>query len=245
MSVSRSIFLSLVGSVTLYAVAEVSNSFTPIFCAVLKALPALLCAMGSFRCLRKAQTEKIRQNVAVRYCTLVILGLSFCAGGDLLLRLDKADPHDPLYFLLGLMSFFLGHVLFICAFWFDGGNGLQLKWGILIYTYMAVYVFYILKRIPGEDILLRSGVVSYCVIIGTMCHRSISLSVDAYPRVESTLYATYGSLFFVISDSLLAYNRFISPIPLDFVWVLGTYFIAIAFIASSCDGSSRWAAGWQ
>jgi alkylglycerol monooxygenase len=241
----RSIFFYLFVSVTLYGLAETANVFTPIVCAVLKALPALFCAMGSFRCLTKAlRSEKIRQNAAIRYCTLVIFGLIFCAGGDLMLRLDK-ESVDQKCFLLGLISFLLGHLLFICAFWFDGGNGVQLKWGTLIYTYMAVYVFYILTKIPEEDYILRTGVVSYCLIIGTMCHRSISLSVDAYPRVQSTLYAMYGSIFFILSDSLLAYNRFISPIPFDFVWVLGTYFVAVALIASSCDGSSRWAAGWQ
>jgi uncharacterized membrane protein YhhN len=242
----RSILISVICSVGLYSLAEFSNIFTPIVCALLKAFPAILCAFGSYRCLRSAQSnERIRHSIAIRYCTSIILGLIFCALGDFFLRLDKINSQSDQYFLLGLVSFFLGHLLFIIAFWLDGGNGLQVTWGVLIYTYMAVYLFYILSKIPEEEVILRGGVVAYCIIIGTMCHRSISLSFDAYPKVESTLYATYGSVLFVVSDSLLAYNRFINPVPYDFLWVLGTYFLAISFIASSSAGCSRWGAGWQ
>lgn len=241
----RSILISVVCAVGLYSLVESSNLFTPVVCATIKALPALLCAFGSYKCLRKAHSnEKIRHSIAVRYCTSIVLGLIFCAFGDFFLRLDKSSDSEK-YFLLGLISFFLGHLLFIIAFWLDGGNGLQITWGVLIYAYVAIYLFYILSRIPEQEEILRGGVVAYCFIIGTMCHRSISLSFDAYPKVESTLYATYGSVLFVISDSLLAYNRFVDPIPYDFVWVLGTYFLAISFIASSSAGCSRWGAGWQ
>ena len=41
----------------------------------------------------------------------------------------------------------------------------------------------------------------------------LSLSWDAYPGLESTAYATMGSAAFLLSDSLLAYNRFVAPIP--------------------------------
>ena len=239
------LFVSIL--VILYGFVEFSEIFTPEFCAIFKSLPALYCAFRAFNCWKQTTNkQKIRHNIAFQYCFTIITGLIFCAGGDFFLRLDKAGYKiEPSFFILGLLSFLIGHIFFIIAFWLDGGNGLQLKWGVLIYLYVAIYLFYILKRIPQEDNILRTGVTTYCIIIGTMCHRSLSLSFDAYPRVQSTKFATYGSIFFVISDSLLAYNRFINPIPFDYVWVLGTYFLALVFLASSCDGSSRWAAGWQ
>jgi uncharacterized membrane protein YhhN len=36
----------------------------------------------------------------------------------------------------------------------------------------------------------------------------------------------FGALFFVISDSLLAVNKFIQPLPYSGVLVLGTYYSA-------------------
>ena len=39
-----------------------------------------------------------------------------------------------------------------------------------------------------------------------------------------------GACFFMLSDSLLATNRFVQPMPLAQVWVLATYYAAQAFI---------------
>ena len=37
--------------------------------------------------------------------------------------------------------------------------------------------------------------------------------MDAYPGLESTFYAVVGSLTFLVSDTVLAYNRFVAPVP--------------------------------
>ncbi|MEO6519950.1 MAG: lysoplasmalogenase family protein, partial [Pseudoxanthomonas sp.] len=47
--------------------------------------------------------------------------------------------------------------------------------------------------------------------------------------------AAIGALFFVISDTLLAWNRFGGGIHLAPLWVLGTYFVAQWYIARSVD----------
>ncbi|WP_341890481.1 lysoplasmalogenase family protein, partial [Variovorax sp. YR752] len=35
-----------------------------------------------------------------------------------------------------------------------------------------------------------------------------------------------GACFFMLSDALLAINRFVSPLPLASLWVLATYYAA-------------------
>ena len=35
-----------------------------------------------------------------------------------------------------------------------------------------------------------------------------------------------GACFFMLSDALLAINRFVSPLPLASLWVLSTYYVA-------------------
>jgi hypothetical protein len=47
--------------------------------------------------------------------------------------------------------------------------------------------------------------------------------------------AAVGAAFFVVSDTLLAWNRFGGGIPLASLWVLATYFIAQWYIARSVD----------
>lgn len=73
----------------------------------------------------------------------------------------------------------------------------------------------------------------------------LSLSLDAYPGMESPAYAALGSVLFLLSDSLLAFNRFVAPIPLGRLLVLVLYFLALALIASSSAGVARWKVGWD
>jgi uncharacterized membrane protein YhhN len=47
----------------------------------------------------------------------------------------------------------------------------------------------------------------------------------AEPTLENRT-VLFGALFFVVSDSLLAINKFIMPLPYSGVLVLGTYYSA-------------------
>jgi uncharacterized membrane protein YhhN len=234
-------------AVFLNIIIETSDVLSPRICGMSKMLPALLCALNSFQLKLKAEKKKkSRHHAPARYCIPIVFGLIFCAGGDYSLRMEEVGTEkDVPYFIIGLVSFLIGHILFIVGFVRDGGNGFQMKWGVVLYGFLGGYLSFLWQYIPADDTVLRIGVVAYCLIIATMCHRSISLSLDAYPTVESTLYATIGSVLFVASDTLLAYNKFVSPIPLQQIWVLGTYFAAIAFISASCAGTDRWSVGWE
>ena len=233
-------------AVAVYSVVELYDLLPPHICGVTKAIPALLCACNSYLLKVKAEKKKkMRRHAPARYCMPVVLGLLFCAMGDLSLRLEGVSNSGVPYFIIGLASFLIGHVMFVIAYVRDGGNGLQLGWGVLLYGFLSAYVIVILQHVASDDVVLKIGVVAYCVVIATMCHRSISLSRDAYPSVESTQYAVIGSALFVVSDSILAYNRFVAPVPLQSVWVLGTYFSAIALISASCAGMDRWSVGWE
>jgi uncharacterized membrane protein YhhN len=45
--------------------------------------------------------------------------------------------------------------------------------------------------------------------------------------------AALGGLLFMVSDTLLAVNKFAQPLPLSALWILSTYWLAQACIASS------------
>ena len=45
-------------------------------------------------------------------------------------------------------------------------------------------------------------------------------------RDRAALGVAIGAGFFMLSDSLLAVNRFVSPLPMSQVWVLSTYYAA-------------------
>ncbi|HNK54405.1 MAG TPA: lysoplasmalogenase family protein, partial [Ottowia sp.] len=53
----------------------------------------------------------------------------------------------------------------------------------------------------------------------------------AKPAPPTSAFAL-GAGLFMLSDSLLATNRFVQPLPLAPLWVLGSYFIAQLLIAA-------------
>jgi uncharacterized membrane protein YhhN len=40
----------------------------------------------------------------------------------------------------------------------------------------------------------------------------------------------WGSVLFMLSDTLLAVDKFVSPLPVAGLWVLATYYLAQGFI---------------
>jgi uncharacterized membrane protein YhhN len=48
-----------------------------------------------------------------------------------------------------------------------------------------------------------------------------------------------GAGFFMLSDTLLAINRFVSPLPMSQVWVLSTYYVAQVLIVVGMLRSGR------
>ena len=65
--------------------------------------------------------------------------------------------------------------------------------------------------------VLRAGVSIYAVLICTMLLAAL--------MQRSLLYAL-GALLFVISDFILAWNKFVEPVPYRDILVLGTYLSA-------------------
>lgn len=211
-------------------------------------MPAMTCISQIIRLSNiSSPRQKYKSKSPSGYANPIILGMLFCAGGDFALRLDDAGKFIPQteipYFLVGLISFLIGHFLFIYAFCKDGGNGLQLKWGVVCYLFAGAIIYSCLQHIPENDIILKVGVSIYGLTIATMTHRSISMYLDAYPRMFSAWIGMCGAIVFVASDSILAVNKFITPVPFAMYFILSTYFSALALIASSCAGHERWTLG--
>ncbi|REM30343.1 hypothetical protein DSI31_14710, partial [Mycobacterium tuberculosis] len=55
----------------------------------------------------------------------------------------------------------------------------------------------------------------------------------------SAAWVAVGSCFFMLSDSLLATNQFVSPLPLAPLWVLSTYYAAQMLIVRHARPSRK------
>ena len=92
---------------------------------------------------------------------------------------------------------------------------------------MALLCTAVFKILPGAPAgIERIGASCYAVLI------CIMLTLGLLQR--SSLYAL-GAVLFVFSDFILAWNRFVEPVPYRNYLVLGTYFLAqwLLFVRST------------
>lgn len=159
------------------------------------------------------------------YKWLIVVGLIFCLGGDIFLMLPTK------YFIVGLVSFLIGHFLYIAAFVSDGGFHLALGWIIPLVVYGVIY-YRILAPGLGK---LQGPVIVYILAILTMAWQAWG-RWSAVPG-PAALLAAIGAGLFVISDSFLAYDRFRHKFKAARIIVLSTYWVAQWLIAYSVISS--------
>ncbi len=163
------------------------------------------------------------------YKILILIGLVFCLGGDVFLMLPVK------YFIMGLASFLIGHIFYIVAFVIDGGFLLSL-WLLPLLVY-GVFIYWLLHPHLSK---MRGPVIAYVVIILTMAWQA--LAHWSLWHTTSALLAASGAVFFVISDSILAVDRFRGKFRSARVLVLSTYWLAQWLIALSVGGYSAFVA---
>ncbi|HUH98562.1 MAG TPA: lysoplasmalogenase [Anaerolineales bacterium] len=138
------------------------------------------------------------------------LGLLFSLIGDLLLL----SP-DRL-FLPGLIAFLLAQVAYIIGFSSQAApaNAWDLVFG---FTILLSAIRILQRLIPAlrsrglNRLVLPVGI--YALIISTMLFFAVrTLAAPAW-QTNATVLASVGALLFYISDLILAWNRFVSPIP--------------------------------
>ncbi len=156
------------------------------------------------------------------YKWFVVIGLIFSLGGDVFLML----PQDR--FMLGLLSFLIAHLWYIVAFSL-GVEQLLTSWGIIPLLIYGLVMGVLL--LPGVKAKLRLPVALYVLIILIMAWRAVERWVQIGDA--SSILALAGALFFVVSDSVLALDRFRRPFPSARAIVLSTYFLAQWLIALS------------
>ncbi|WP_366141297.1 lysoplasmalogenase [uncultured Rossellomorea sp.] len=136
------------------------------------------------------------------------------------------DGFIVLSFVAGLGAFLIGHVFYLMGFIrMSRFNKARLAALLPI----ALYSFFIGRQLitalqtDGNDGLVLP-VVSYMLVISLMALTAI---------LTGNLWATVGSILFVISDSILSWNMFVAAIPYSDVLIMTTYYSAQFLIASS------------
>lgn len=152
---------------------------------------------------------------------LIFAGLIFSLFGDIFLML-KSDK-----FIHGLASFLIAHICYIAAFSQTVGFNSNI-WLILT---LSVYSFGLLWVLMPHLGKLKWAVVAYAVSLFLMVLTSFSWYQLSWLPFASL--AFFGALMFMLSDSVLAINRFAKPFKLAQPIILVTYYMAQSLIALS------------
>lgn len=159
----------------------------------------------------------------------VIAAILFSLAGDMLLMFEARISS---FFMFGLFSFLIAHICYIFAYQnhqaetegneLQGIQKIRLAFPIVLAgTGLTVVLYPVLGA-------LQFPVMIYALILVVM----VLNALFRYGRTndKSFWFVFGGSLLFMLSDSLLAVNKFLTSIPMAGVLIMSTYIAAQLFI---------------
>jgi len=168
-----------------------------------------------------AYPKSARGRFGLKSLALLAAALAGSLAGDVFLMFGG-------FFIPGLVSFLVAHLFYVALFkhgqrWFPHRGALAATLGIGA----AMYAFLWTGGLPAT---LRAPVAAYVLVIALMAAQAIGRATVL--RDGPSVLVAVGAGFFMLSDSLLATNRFVQPLPMAQVWVLATYYAAQALIVA-------------
>jgi uncharacterized membrane protein YhhN len=155
-------------------------------------------------------------GATTRFDAFLVVALVFSLVGDVFLML----PGN--YFIPGLASFLVAHVFYIALF--RQGQGWFPSKRALIGVLAVGAVMYSIVWGGLNDPVLKIAVAAYVSVISLMAAQAIGRATatgDAASR-----WVALGACVFMVSDSLIAINKFVTPVALSSLWILATYYAA-------------------
>lgn len=204
------------GAAVALGVAHIAARYLPLprVAAVLKPVPiailAGLVALGT-------------GAVGPGYRALVVAALVFSLIGDVCLVFPKR-------FTVGLASFLVAHVLYLAAFAPAGAWDVAAwLWLVPFALLAAALLAYLWPHLGAK----RGPVAAYATVIAVMGWRAVVRAAAPDVPAPSGAFACAGALVFMVSDGVLAVNRFAYRFRAAEAIVMATYYAAQTLIALS------------
>jgi uncharacterized membrane protein YhhN len=147
----------------------------------------------------------------------LIAALVFSLLGDVYLMLPAN------LFVAGLAAFLVGHLAYIDAF--HAALTWRLVWSAIVLGVTAPVGLRIVGAAPGTP--LKVAVTAYMLVIGVMAGSAIAAGMPA---------AIVGALLFMLSDSMIAWNRFVAPFASARVAIIVTYHVGQVLLVYALRG---------
>lgn len=155
----------------------------------------------------------------------ILLALFFSTIGDILLM-----PNVNL-FIGGILGFLVAHVFYISAFLSEERQRLNeiKRWKKMILILgILVFASLLILLLPQlENFILKTAIIIYGSMLLALLFSS-TISKPNHPKSSDLI--VIGAFLFMLSDSMIAINKFLIELPVSALLIMGTYTIAQAFL---------------
>jgi uncharacterized membrane protein YhhN len=150
---------------------------------------------------------------------LIALILSAC--GDILLEVNL--------FIFGVGAFLLAQLCYASIF-IRSWQSFTTRWlaSVVLVVFMLVMLLLLLPNLAD----LQLPVIAYLIVIGLMGLAAIQSSQAFY-------WSVLGAIIFIVSDSFIAIDKFLYPIPMRSYCVMITYYMAQWMLIAGLLASGR------
>ena len=138
------------------------------------------------------------------------VGILFSLVGDVLLMISL----DRM-FILGLIAFLFAHISYVMGF---RNELMQINaWSGLLIVFLLISLVRVIRQIASAmrakgQARLVGPVVLYSLVISLMLYAAMSTISNPEWKNNASFLASAGAFLFYISDLILAWNKFVSPI---------------------------------
>lgn len=154
------------------------------------------------------------------------LALVFSLAGDVLLML-----HSDGLFVFGLGAFLVAHICFINTY-YNRVKGRKIplaQWALSLLPFVLFvggFLSVLVPSLQAKELTkpLVVPVTAYACILGLMGYSALMRRGGVSP--QGFAWVITGAVFFIVSDSFIALNHFIAPIPQPTLLIMATYGIA-------------------
>ena len=144
--------------------------------------------------------------------------------GDLFMM----SSDEFLFFVLGIASFLTAQVVYVFLFLrtinLSGKKSFLKKKPVWLIIYIVYGMIIYMLLFPHLEGVLKPAVLVYMLAILSMSSMALNRFGNGHPISFTLVFA--GSLVFIVSDSMIAINRFLVAIPYDGLLIMITYIAA-------------------
>ena len=161
------------------------------------------------------------RNLSLKNYTLqIVAGLFFCLLGDCFLLIDA-------YFIFGLLSFLMAHLIFLYAFIKRQGWQWRPEVAVLL-LFFAGAVFSLISK---DLDTLFNPVMIYLIVIVLMSWQGWAMTLNT--KLKQHRFLGLAVSLFLFSDALIAINKFSYNFSFSGALILSSYWLSIYLIADS------------